>query len=285
MAIANEVVAELETLARVYKDGSVERCQAPIRLSHRRLQDPETGVSSKHITISADHPISARIYLPNLSDASRQKLRVLVYFHGGGFCIESAFNLTETTFTNSRLYFYSLNFSWLVHHAKVAAVSIEYRLAPEHPLPIAFDDCWARLQWVATHSGPNVITEEPRLSCADFEQLYLDGDRAGASLAHYVVMRAGKECLPNNVKISRAFYTHPGPSLAGLGCSKLLVSVSEKDILWSRGISFYNAVKESGWKGEAELIEVEGESHAFHIVNYESESAKKFRVRLASFLK
>ncbi|GLT99731.1 hypothetical protein SLE2022_171520 [Rubroshorea leprosula] len=245
MAIANEVVAELETLARVYKDGSVERCQAPIRLSHRRLQDPETGVSSKHITISADHPISARIYLPNLSDASRQKLRV-------------------------------------------AAVSIEYRLAPEHPLPIAFDDCWARLQWVATHSGPNVITEEPRLSCADFEQLYLDGDRAGASLAHYVVMRAGKECLPNNVKISRAFYTHPdtrGPSLAGLGCSKLLVSVSEKDILWSRGISFYNAVKESGWKGEAELIEVEGESHAFHIVNYESESAKKFRVRLASFLK
>ncbi|GLT99748.1 hypothetical protein SLE2022_171660 [Rubroshorea leprosula] len=60
----------------------------------------------------------------------------------------------------------------------------------------------------------------------------------------------------------------PGaPSLAGLGCSKLLVGVSWKDILWSRGISFYNAVKESGWKGEAELIEVKGEGHAFHIVN------------------
>ncbi|GLT99723.1 hypothetical protein SLE2022_171450 [Rubroshorea leprosula] len=99
MAITNEVVAELETLVRVYKDGSVERCQAPI--VPPSLQDPETGVSSKDITISANPPISARIYLPNLSDPSRQKLTVLVYFHGGGFCIESAFNLTETTFTNS----------------------------------------------------------------------------------------------------------------------------------------------------------------------------------------
>ncbi|GLT78477.1 hypothetical protein SLA2020_500110 [Shorea laevis] len=319
MAIANEVVTELETLIRVYRDGSVERSQAPI--VPPSLQDPETGVSSKDITISANPPISARIYLPNLSDPSPQKLPVLVYFHGGGFCVESAFNLTETTFTNR-----------LVHRAKVVAVSIEYRLAPEHPLPIAFEDCWAGLQWVAAHAGPNGINEEPWLSYADFERLCIGGDSAGASLAHYVVMRAGKECLPNNVKISRAFYTHPyfwgseavgseptenrekllpykvwiylystvpggvdcpminpvapgAPSLAVLGCSKLLVSVSEKDLLWSRGISFYNAVKESGWKGEAELIEVEGEGHAFHIVNYESESAKKFIVRLASFLK
>ncbi|GLT99677.1 hypothetical protein SLE2022_171000 [Rubroshorea leprosula] len=288
MAIANGLVTELETLIRVYKDGSVERCQAPI--VPPSLQDPETGVSSKDITISANPPISARIYLPNLSDPSPQKLPVLVYFHGGGFCIESAFNLTETTFTNR-----------LVRHAKVVAVSIEYRLAPEHPLPIAFEDCWAGLQWAVAHAGPNGTNEEPWLSYTDFERLYIGGDSAGASLAHYVLMRAGKESLPTNVKISRAFYTHPSagwvdspminpmapgaPSLPGLGCSKLLVSVSEKDILWSRGISFYNAVKESGWKGEAELIEVEGEGHAFHIVNYESESAKKFIVRLASFLK
>ncbi|GKV42792.1 hypothetical protein SLEP1_g50159 [Rubroshorea leprosula] len=437
MAIADEVVAELETLVRVYKDGSVERCQAPI--VPPPLQDPETRVSSKDITISANPR------LPSPPEYTSPTYPIL-----------PAKSSPSSSTSMSRL----------VHHAKVVAVSIEYRLAPEHPLPIAFEDCWARLQWVAAHSGPNVISEEPWLSCADFERLYLGGDNAGASLAHYVVMSAGKESLPNNVKISRAFYTHPklegisavgvaisvpvlnglsihassspeteshvellvsasrqsggslieyrlapehpfpiafedcwaglqwvaahsgpngineepwlsyadferlyiggdsagaslahyvvmragkeslpnnvkisrafythpyfwgseavgseptenrakllpykvwiylyptvpggidspmtnpvapgAPSLAGLGCSKLLVSVSEKDILWSRGISFYNAVKESGWKGEAELIEVEGEGHAFHIVNYESESAKKFIVRLASFLK
>lgn len=77
----------------------------------------------------------------------------------------------------------------------------------------------------------------------------------------------------------------PGAAnLAGLGCARLLVTVAEKDGLRDRGVFYYNAVKESGWEGEMELIEVEGEDHAFQIIRFGTENAKNLIKTLASFL-
>ncbi|XWS13607.1 hypothetical protein CRYUN_Cryun36dG0052400 [Craigia yunnanensis] len=321
-SLGKEVATEILPFIRVYKDGSVERLAASPNVPPS-AEDPETGVSSKDITISENPPISARIYLPKQVE-QHQKVPLLVYFHGGGFCFESAFSLVETKYMNS-----------LAYLAKVVVISIEYRLAPEYALPIAYEDCWAGLQWVVSHCGDyGIDNKEPWLSTyVDFDRVYVAGDSAGANLAHNILMRAGSEALNGGIKITGAFLTHPyfwgskpvgsetknikerekrptytiwqlvypeapggidnpmvnpvipgAPSLAGLGCSRLLVSVAEKDAMRDRGILYYNEVKGSGWKGELELIEVEGEDHAFHILVYESENAKKQIKRLASFL-
>ncbi|WRX21237.1 Alpha/beta hydrolase fold-3 - like 10 [Theobroma cacao] len=321
-SLDKEVAIEILPFIRIYKGGSVERLAGSPNVPPS-AEDPETGVSSKDITISDNPPISARIYLPKQVE-QHQKVPLLVYFHGGGFCFESAFSFVETKYMNS-----------LAYYAKVVVISIEYRLAPEHPLPIAYDDCWAGLQWVVSHSVDcGVDNKEPWLSTyVDFDRVYVAGDSAGANLAHNILMRAGSEALNGGVKITGAFVTHPyfwgskpvgsepksidkrekcamytiwhliypeapggidnpminpvspgAPSLAGLGCSRLLVSVAEKDALRDRGIFYYNAVKESGWKGELVLVQVEREDHAFQILNYESENAKKLIKRLASFL-
>ncbi|KAJ9154338.1 hypothetical protein P3X46_027687 [Hevea brasiliensis] len=320
-SIDKEVEVEIAPFVRIYKDGSVERLMgAPI--VPPSSQDPETGVSSKDITISQNPPISARLYLPKLTEPTQQVLPILVYFHGGGFCIDSAFSLNETKYMNS-----------LISQAKVVAISVEYRLAPEHLLPIAYEDCWAALQWVASHSiEKGINNKDPWISnYGDLGRLYIGGDSAGANIAHNILMRASTEALPGDVKIFGAYLTHPffwgaepvgseyrverekqitytlwamvypsapggidnpmmnpvasgAPNLGGLGCSQLLVSVAEKDLLRDRGILYHKAVKESGWKGEVELIDVEGEGHAFHILNCETESAKNLIKRLASFL-
>lgn len=139
-SIDKEVVSELPPFFRVYKDGTVERTRgSPI--VPPSAENPETGVSSKDITISEDPRILARVYLPKLSKPTTQKLPILVYYHGGAFCIESAFSLVETKLMNS-----------LVSEAKIVAISIEYRLAPENPIPGIYEDCWTALQWVASHS-------------------------------------------------------------------------------------------------------------------------------------
>lgn len=320
-SIDKEVEVEIAPFVRVYKDGSVERLMgAPI--VPPSSQDPETGVSSKDVTISQNAPISARLYLPKLIEPTQQKLPILVYFHGGGFCIDSAFSVNETKYM-----------SRLVSQAEVVAISVEYRLAPEHLLPTAYEDCWAALQWVASHfADKGINTKDPWISnYGDFGRLYIGGDSAGANIAHNLIMRASNEALPGDVKILGAYLTHPyfwgaepvgsecreereklvtnllwalvypsapggidnpmmnpvalgAPNLAGLGCSRLLISVAEKDLLRDRGILYYEAVKESGWKGEVEFNEAEGEGHAFHILNCETESAKNLIKRLASFL-
>ena len=57
------------------------------------------------------------------------KLPLLVYLHGGGFLIKSVFSPT-----------YHVHINVVVAEAGVVAVSINYQLAPEHSLPIAYED-------------------------------------------------------------------------------------------------------------------------------------------------
>ena len=74
------------------------------------------------------------------------------------------------------------------------------------------------------------------------------------------------------------------PGLAGLGCLRILVCVASKDRLRERGVWYYELVKQSGWEGEIELFEVDGEDHAFHFFNIDSPKAKEMINRLASFI-
>ncbi|KAL6850765.1 hypothetical protein ACO1O0_007891 [Amphichorda felina] len=60
-------------------------------------------------------------------------------------------------------------------------ISVEYRLAPEHPFPAAMDDCWAGLRWVASHAAELGI---------DPDRLVVTGQSAGANLAGALAIRA-----------------------------------------------------------------------------------------------
>ncbi|XP_054805826.1 2-hydroxyisoflavanone dehydratase-like [Prosopis cineraria] len=314
-----EIEIEFPNLIRLYKDGTVERLfGSPI--VPPSLHDNDTGVSSKDVVISDDPSISARLYLPRSVQSKVQKLPILVYFHGGGFCLESAFSFLDQRYLNL-----------IAAEANVIAVSVEYRLAPEHRLPAAFEDCWDSLKWVSSHSTPTNAGEPWLLNHGDFNRVYLGGDSAGGNIVHNIAMRCGAEDLPGGVKLAGGFLSCPffwgskpigsepkegheqslplllwnflypsapggidnpainptvdgAPSLASMGCSKLLVYVCGKDQLRDRVVLYYEAVKESGWKGEVELYEVEGEDHCFHIFNPETDNAKKVFNRLASFL-
>ncbi|KAK9138033.1 hypothetical protein Sjap_008627 [Stephania japonica] len=61
-------------------------------------------------------------------------------------------------------------------HLYVVAVSVDYRLAPEHPLPIAYHDSWAALQWARSHSTGRGPGPEPWLNDhVDFDRVNLAG--------------------------------------------------------------------------------------------------------------
>ncbi|XP_055808943.1 2-hydroxyisoflavanone dehydratase-like [Solanum dulcamara] len=312
----NDVVTDFYPYYRLYKDGRVERFYelSGVHEVPPSLEDLVTGVSSRDVSISAH--VSARLYLPK-NTAPDQKLPVLVYYHGGGLVLGSAFFKTEHTYLNH-----------LVFESNCVAISVNYRLAPEHDLPTIYQDCWDALQWVASHVVADTVNKEPWIeNHGDFNRVFVAGDSAGGNIVYNLVMRAGIEKLIGDVKLLGAILAFPYllipsienfdkglayklwntisppsergndspmvnpiskkcPSLSMLGCSKLFLCTGEKDelVITGTGIQFVEAVKKSGWKGEIEFIEVEGEGHCFQAENPEAEKSKDLIKRIASFI-
>jgi acetyl esterase len=62
-------------------------------------------------------------------------------------------------------------------------LSVEYRLAPEHPYPAGNEDCWAVLNWLARHGGEIGV---------DTRRIAVGGDSSGGLLAAWVAQRAAR---------------------------------------------------------------------------------------------
>ncbi|KAM0844146.1 hypothetical protein ACQ4PT_057239 [Festuca glaucescens] len=138
MASNDEVVHQFGPLLRVYKSGRIERPLVALPLAPGL--DAITGVESKDVDLGV---YSARLYLPPSVATASAKLPVIVYIHGGGFVAESARSPNYHRFLND-----------LASACPALGVSVDYRLAPEHPLPAAYDDCLAALGWVLSAANP-----------------------------------------------------------------------------------------------------------------------------------
>ena len=130
------------------------------------LQPPREEVDAiENRTVSGPGgEVPVRIYTP-AGDGPRG---VLVYFHGGGWVIGDL----ETVDGPCRM---------LANAADVVVVSVDYRLAPEHRHPAAFEDCYAVTEWVAAHASE---------LGADPARLAVGGDSAGGQLAAAVTLHA-----------------------------------------------------------------------------------------------
>ena len=101
--------------------------------------------------------VPCRLYLPD--GAERPPL--LVYAHGGGF-------------VQGSLPSWDAMLRELVRQSGVAALSVDYRLAPEHPFPVAFEEMVAMIR-LAAREGAGLGIDPTRLA--------VGGDSAGANLA------------------------------------------------------------------------------------------------------
>ncbi|GLJ47323.1 hypothetical protein SUGI_0999170 [Cryptomeria japonica] len=181
-----EVVGEIAGLLKLYSDGSVLRPAHPTTPASSHFTH---GVASKDVVINPETGVSVRIFLP---ETASQKLPVLIHFHGGGFVGCSPAFVEIHTFLQS-----------LCKTARVIIVSVDYRLAPEHRLPAAYDDCTEAVEWIRKHAAGRAETREEWLlpSVADFSRCFLAGESAGANIVYHVGLRvADVDVSPLSVK-------------------------------------------------------------------------------------
>ena len=115
--------------------------------------------SSDYLIPQADAPeVLVRVYRP---ENQLERLPALLWIHGGGYCLgamESDDNVVRQ----------------IAKAVGSVIVSVEYRLAPEHPFPAALNDCSTALQWLADNTDTLAV---------DPARIAIGGISAGAGLA------------------------------------------------------------------------------------------------------
>jgi len=122
-----------------------------------------------------DGPIRVRIYRPKKKEGPKSGSAPLVmFFHGGGWIVGDLDLSDETLRLLSGL-------------SGAVIVSVEYRLAPEHPFPAGLEDCYAATTWAV---------EEAKTLGADPRKLVVCGESAGGNLAAATTLLAKKRKGP-----------------------------------------------------------------------------------------
>lgn len=101
--------------------------------------------------------LTAEVYVPE----GEGPFPVLVYFHGGGFCVADAFSVRRPV-------------TRLAAGAEFIAVNVDYALAPENPFPTAVTDAVYACRWA--------VREAAALG-GDPNRIFVSGDSAGANLS------------------------------------------------------------------------------------------------------
>lgn len=139
------------------------------------------------------HESEIRIFRPSVLPVDGSPVIVLIY--AGGYLVGSNMQLAPSARALSAMY-------------KATAITVSYRLAPEHPFPTAPEDIWDSVKWIARHA--TLLGADPS------KGFILGGVSAGGQLTTLTAQRAVKEKL--------------SPPLTGLWIAVPITALTEEGI-------------------------------------------------------
>src|SRR6059058_3984657 len=162
---AKMLLEQLTAVVRPFDELSVDEARAAIATLSAAAGEGEAVARVENRALPGPlGEIPVRVYTPE----GRAPFPVLVYFHGGGWVIGSLEKHDGVC-------------RHLANAAGAVVVSVDYRLAPEHPFPASGEDAYAATRWVAANAA--VIG-------GDATRIAVGGDSAGGNLAAVVSLMA-----------------------------------------------------------------------------------------------
>ncbi len=159
-----------------YRDQTLEEARAGYQVMVN-LMDPDGEAIHRTQDRTIPGPageIPVRVYWPREA-AEGESLPVFIYLHGGGFVIGDL-NTHDPLCRR------------LCNRGDCIVVSVDYRLAPEHPFPASGEDCIAAMNWCAANAAE---------LGGDAGRLAIGGDSAGGNLSAVCAMAARDQGGPD----------------------------------------------------------------------------------------
>ncbi|KAK7244737.1 hypothetical protein RIF29_39563 [Crotalaria pallida] len=188
---------------KLFSDGSVYRSNS---ITFQASEIEDNSVVFKDCLFDKRFNLHLRLYKPqNSNNNKKQKLPVVMFLHGGGFCFGSR---TWPNIHNCCMR--------LASGLDAVVVAPDYRLAPENRLPAAVDDAVEAVRWLQRQglslkeSGNNNDDGSGSDSCGDawltdvdFDRVVIVGDSSGGNIGHQLAVRFGsgsKEMDPVRIR-------------------------------------------------------------------------------------
>ena len=213
----------MQTILHALSYGNIE-VEASRRLADiKRLDAMRIFVKKLDTKVyNGTYEVPVRLYFPSEEAMSGEpvegeKYPVLLFFHGGGWVMESVENYDRVC-------------SRMAQSTGHIVMSVEYRLAPEYRFPVPLEDCYAAAK--ALYTGHLVLPADP-------DRITIIGDSAGGNLAAAVCLKArdtGEFIPKKQILIYPALnncYTEGSPykSVQENGQDYLLTAVKMEDYL------------------------------------------------------
>ncbi|KAI0708768.1 Alpha/Beta hydrolase protein [Cerioporus squamosus] len=160
---------------------------APFSQYHaKRLPESSQYILSDERVAVKGGEITIRYVRPAAGDGDT--FPVLVWFHGGGWMLGDI----DSDDAHLRTICVELN---------IAVVNVDYRLAPEYPFPIPFEDSYTALEWVVNHASELKI---------DLKKGFLvGGDSAGANMSAAITIKAREDPLFREYPLTGQYLREP----------------------------------------------------------------------------
>ena len=208
MDFMSRVVPELREIITsfppiVLPDGLEEARQAPPAPFE---QSPHVTISTRTISGGDGQDMLVKIYEP--AERKETQLPAVLFIHGGGYVIG-----------------HPDGSDWLcqmfVEEANCVVVSVDYRLAPEHPYPAPLEDCYAALVWMTKAS------DELRI---DSSKIAVVGQSAGGGLTAALTLLARDRGGP-----AIAFQMPLYPMIDDRNVTPSSYEITDRRAVWNRG--------------------------------------------------
>ena len=202
------------------------------------------------------------------SNCEKKIMPIMLFFHGGGWVIGDI----ETHDSACRR---------LVNNSSYDIISVDYRLAPEHPFPSALEDCTKALIWIKNNARHLKLDPNKIILCGDsaggnlaavlailnkrvykfniisqiliypvisFNENYFSKDKYDGILVSKVLIRwfENHYCsIKNKSKIKSDWMLSPIKYKNLTGLPPSLIALASCDPLYDEGLKYYKALKKS----------------------------------------